>query len=90
MTKEERDNTIKLILFSVFENRATDISIVGVALEKINKLLDTYAMEFLKECLPEKLKQEDAKWLDKVWRIEAHNQCIDQTLNNANNKQNEK
>jgi len=44
------------------------------------KDIDTYAMEFLKECLPERLKSHETEL--------GFNECREQILNNANNKQN--
>jgi hypothetical protein len=55
--------------------------------------LDTYAMEFLKECLPEKSTRQNTDTGEGAIYIEGckdgFNNCIDIALNNANNKQNE-
>lgn len=61
----------------------------------IDLALDTYAMEFLKECLPKKIdnklgrkpQYEEEEQLSKL-EAGVWNYCIDQTLNKANNKLN--
>jgi len=57
-------------------------------LEFLSNNLDLYAMEFLKECLPEKV--EEKLYAGQEWCItgQEHNNCIDKILENANNKLN--
>ncbi len=59
----------------------------------IKEKLDTYAMEFLKERLPEKREVEKIVFAEELQRPEREyykdigfNTCIDQTLDNANKK----
>jgi len=62
--------------------------------DEIKKEKDTYAMEFLKECLPEKAKPEPNKHSFKFSNSNTHsrgwNDCRELTLNNANNKQDDR
>lgn len=49
-------------------------------------ILDTYAMEFLRGCLPKKADKSARKFCNKEF-IAGYNACIDQILTNTDNKQ---